>query len=810
MSKEQAGSLAWPRRDYWALIAAAIAMGLIVYREAWLPGTVLFTSDDNIGHVAMRQRWLPEGFWRLWDDSILAGQPGFLLINSTNLLLWLLPVGLFHKVIHAFDLAVGTIGFGLFLRARGVRLVPALLGALTAFWLGSTFFLTYAGHIGKFGVVMFAGLAVWLIEEAIRRRSAAWGALAGAACGGMFLEQADLAVFFSIVLGPYALFAAAREFGRSWVLWARTLVPIGIVALLTAGRAIWVATSFYALDGEGSEARTPEEVWDYCTQWSWPPEETIEWIAPGFFGWRSGETAGPYWGRLGRSKEWDTTRQGFMNFKLETLYLGSIPVAFACLGVWLGLQRGHPRRLETIFWLVAVAVTFVLGCGKFTPVYRLFFELPGMSSIRAPVKFMQVTQFAIGVLAAFGLDALLASQAADSRRARRFAFAAAGVAALLLLIGLGMVSSTATSAQRFAQAGWGQFGGVIAENRAWSVLHAGALLAVAAGLCLALSRRSSGRLAWAAVAVVAVDQLIISRHYVKTVPAEGFISRNAVVDLLAERLGSQRVFIAGQDPAYSHWLNILFPYCGIATYNAAQMRMPEDYREYFQAVGNRPDVLWPSFAIGYLLGPAQVWPELESNPSFRGKFSLEYAFNVFPQGGGFRVAAGTEQNRGRHIVARHVAPAPRFALLSGWEALDKRRTLDRMASREYTPLERALVPETVRLPESTGSGISGSVEILRFETGRAELRVASESGGVLRFSEKYTPYWRATINGEPADVFRCDHIFVGVWVPAGIHAVTLEHYPPRLTLHAQAVGFALAALGAVFAARSSRLRRDEA
>lgn len=793
---------AWTRRDLWWLLAAAIGMGLVVYREAWLPGTILFTSDDNIGHIAMRERWLPAGFWRLWDDSILAGQPGLLVLNSTNLLLWLLPVGLFHKIIHAFDLAVGTIGFGLFLRARGLRLAPALLGALTAFWLGSTFFLTYAGHIGKFGVVMFAGLAVWLIEMAIQRRSWAWGALAGAACGGMFLEQADVALFFSMALGPYALFAAARKFGADWRGWLAPLVPMAIIAMLTAGRALWAATSFYAFDTESPNPQSREEIWDYCTQWSWPPEETIEWILPGYFGWRSGEQAGPYWGRLGRSKEWDTQRQGFMNFKLETLYLGSIPVAFALLAVAFGLRIGDSRRGEILFWASAAIVTFVLGCGKFTPVYRLFFELPGISSIRAPVKFMQVTQFALGVLAAFGMDALLSGKSASRERiANRFALGAGVVAALLVLSGLMMMGSTDSAAQRFAQQGWGQFGIVIAENRAWAVLHGGFLLAVAAALIGWLNKGAAPRWAWAAVALVAFDQLSVSRHYVKTVPAEGYIDRNAVVDLLAERLGTQRVFIAGQDPVYSHWLNILFPYHGIATYNATQMRMLEDYRQYFQAIGNRLETLWTAFAVGYVLGPAQIWPDLENNPAFRGKFALEYAFNAFPHGAGSRVAPGTEQQRGRHIVARHTAPAPRLALVAGWEVADTAETLNRLASPAYVPLDRVLVSPDAGLPpaDAERAGLTGSVQIGRFETGRVELRAATDRPAILRFSEKFTPFWRAWINGEPAKVFRCDHIFVGVFVPPGMHSIVIEHQPPRTTLYAQflGLGVAILALGIV-------------
>jgi hypothetical protein len=798
-------SPAWSRRETWWLIAAAIAMGLLVYREVLIPGQILFTSDDNIGAVAMRQRWLPAGFWRLWDNSVLAGQPMPLNVNMTNLLLWLLPIRLFHNFIHAFDLAVASIGFGLFLRARGMHLAPALLGALTAFWLGSTFFLTYAGHIGKFGVVMFAGLAVWLIERAAQTRSAAWGALAGAACGGMFLEQADVALFFSMILGPYAVFALAREGARRPMEWIKPLAPMGAIALMTAGRALWLATTFFTLEGSNQTPESREQIWDYCTQWSWPPEETIEWIAPGYFGWRSGEPEGPYWGRLGRSRGWDETRQGLMNFKLETLYIGSIPIAFALLGLALGLARGGSARADVIFWSSAALITFILGCGKFTPVYRLFFELPGVSSIRAPVKFMQVTQFALGALAAYGLQsALFARSGAIDRRLRRatsIAFIAAGFMGILALL---MATSESSAIQRFAQAGWGNMASTIVANRVWAIGHAAILMAAVALLVETIRRTSNMKWAWVAVALVVGDQLVVSRHYVKTVAANGFIDKNPVVDLLQQRLGAQRIFFAGQDPFYSHWLNILFPYHGLTVYNPAQMRMPEDYRQFLEAIGGRIDRLWQHFAVGYVLGRGHLWPELQSNPHFRDHLALEYAYNVFPQGSGMVVVPGTEQQRGQHIVMRYTAPAPRFALVGAWEPVDTTTALARLAAPDHVPLQSVLTHLEAGLPPSTNAGLFGSVEVIQLESGMARLRVAAEQSGILRASDKYTPYWRAWVNGEPAKVIRSDHIFLGVFIPPGMHTVVLEHRPPRLPLNLQFAGLALA-LGCIpFARRATR------
>ncbi len=786
-------SATWSKREFWFLILISLGMGLLVYREALAPGAILFTSDDNIGSMALRARLLPAGFWRAWDDSVLAGNPAYLTLNWTNLLLWILPLRLFQNLIHTLDLAVASIGFALFLRLRGIRPAPALLGVLAALWLGSTFFLTYAGHIGKFGVVMFAGLALWLIESAVQHRSISRAALAGAACGGMFLEQADVAVFFAMVIGPYALFAVARTHGRAPAAWFRVLVSMAALALLIGGRALWMASSFFAFDTEGKPAEEREQIWDYCTQWSWPPEETIEWIAPGYHGWRSGEPTGPYWGRLGRSTGWETTRQGFPNFKLETLYIGGIPLLLAFLGIVLGLMRGSDKRADVWFWTIAGLLTFLFGCGKFTPLYRLFFELPGVSSIRGPIKFMQVTQLAIGFLSAYGLNRLLDAPPAGAPRVRTAMQIAAAAGAVLTVWGLGALLNAAGPAQRFGGLEWGGAAGVIAENRAWALLHGGSLLLLGTALVWWIRRRPAPMWAWMVVGLVAADQLSVSRHYVQTVPAGGYITENAATRLLKERLGPQRVFLASQSGFYNQWLSVLFPYHGIGTYNVAQIRMPADYTQFLAAVGPRMDHLWGHFSVGYVMGPAGIWPELQNNPAFKDRFQLEFAYNVFPQGAGVSVSPGTEQQRGQHVIARHLTPSPRYALVTGWEPADEAATLEKLADAARPPYERVLIPPGASDAPSDTAGLAGTVDLLAYEPGFIRLRVAGEQKSVLRAGEKFTPYWRATVNGAPAPVFRADHIFTGLFMEPGIHTVELTHAPPALTLQLQLAGLGLAA-----------------
>ena len=390
------------RAGRWIFIGGLVLFTLLMFHGVLRPDRVLFTTDDNIGDLALRKSILPGAFRGAWYDGMLLGFPMAMSPSWTNVLLWRLPARWFGNWIHGFDLLLASLLFAAFLRRRGLAWPACAVGALAAFWVGSNFTLTYAGHIMKFGILFWAAAFLWLSDRAAETARPAWAILAGGAMGAMFLEQADVALFFAMALGAYILWALYREHGWQPGPWGKTLLPLLAAAGLIAAHPLWEGYRG-AVQGIASvNQENPQQKWEFATQWSWPPEESIDFIAPGFMGWRSGEPSGPYWGRMGRSAEWEQTRQGFQNFKLETTYLGAIPFALALCALF-----GSTRRRDARFWMAVAVVTLLLSFGKYFPLYAAFYRLPLVSSIRNPNKFLQIFQLAIGVLAAFGLDQLL-------------------------------------------------------------------------------------------------------------------------------------------------------------------------------------------------------------------------------------------------------------------------------------------------------------------------------------------------------------------------------------------------------------------
>lgn len=788
-----------------------ILFAIVMFRSVLGLDAVLFSTDDNIGALALRKAALPSAFFGWWTDSVLVGMAWDLSINWSNLLLWLLPVRLFTSWYHAIDLAIASVFLSLYLRARGRSWAACAIGVLTAFWVGSNLTLTFAGHMGKFAVLMFAAAFLWLCEMAVRSRKLGWSLLAGGAIGAMFLEQPDLALFFCIALGPFALYTLAREHGLKLPVWLRVLIPMGIVAALLALPSVLSAYQNNVKGvavGKGEDANAQ---WEFATQWSWPPDESVDFIAPGYMGWRSGEPEGPYWGRMGRSAGWEQTKQGFQNFKLESQYLGVIPLSLALIaacGAWLGWRKDRVWSRELLFWFVVAVGTLLLSFGKYFPLYKLVYMLPAFSSIRNPNKFLQVFQLATAVLAASGLDIVARRPAWVAELAtlplRRVPVVLVSMAVVLLVWAFSLSTSWITMANQLSMSGWGAAADAIVRNQVHGAWIAVLMAVVVAVVVWVMWRMAAGRRevvrtagAWVLVAVVMVDALVLSTHYVKPMRMDSF-KEDGVITFLKANTRIQRIALLSQASFYNHWLTYTFPYHGISAINVTQMpRMPDDYKAFLGRIGDNPLRLWQLFGVGFVVGPVQGWTQIQNDPVMKNLFDLVYAFNIVPSGTeGFQAVPATQAQPGQHCILRMKAEAPRYSILAGWSVEPDSAALQKLASPDYPLFSKAIIsPDTADgLPQSTGQGTCGIITVKHYRPGYVVLQASAEQTAILRIAEKYNREWKAMIDGEPAPVRRCDYLFQGVVLTPGLHEVILRFSAPVGLLLVQMSGFVLCAL----------------
>ena len=143
--------------------------------------------------------------------------------------------------------------------------------------------------------------------------------------------------------------------------------------------------------------------------------------------------------------------------------------------------------------------------------------------------------------------------------------------------------------------------------------------------------------------------------------------------------------------------------------------------------------------------------------------------------------------------ARQVAPVEALKMLNSGE-VDPRQT---------ALLERE--PPNLNLPEDPSSD---RASVASYEATRIELSTATGAPGLLVLSEVYYPVWKAYVDGEPAPLYRADHLLRAVAVPAGEHVVELRYESRSLRIGMAISLLAYAVLVGMVVARARRWRKS--
>ncbi len=239
------------------------------------------------------------------------------------------------------------------------------------------------------------------------------------AVGMGVIEGFDNGAIFSLFVAAFvlyqALFLTGGETGGNL---GRGVARIALVALCAGFIAahslnVLVGTQIKDVSGTQQDEQTKALRWNFATQFSFPPVETLQVLVPGIFGyrnfWHMYENNQPkddqYWGSIG---------SGPGMFRLTgTGFYAGVPVVMIAL--WAILQSfrrsGSPftqlQRRALWFWLAALIAALLLAYGRFAPLYRLFYALPYASTIRNPVKFMHVFSWVLVLIFGYGAHGLL-------------------------------------------------------------------------------------------------------------------------------------------------------------------------------------------------------------------------------------------------------------------------------------------------------------------------------------------------------------------------------------------------------------------
>jgi hypothetical protein len=752
------------RRERWTWLGVGlffVLLALLTFRCAWGADVTIASSDVNLGGLAFRKQM----GWDLFS-GFFSGRPLFGYANYSisffNFLVQLIPIQSFLEWFYAGVLMVGSLAMVWFLRLWSLSWWASIVGALVGFWVNSIL-LASAGHVYKMEVLAFSMVSLVFIEKGMRavsfRGQIGYAVLTGVSVGLMMIEQQDVALLAGLFLAPYALFRCVHV-KVGWGRGALFLGILSVVGLLLSGPVLLKSYDQNIRQAASVQGDIASK-WDYITQWSLVPGEWPDLIALGWSGWSSFDTKAPYWGRVGQTADYPKTGEGFRNFRLESNYVGLMPFLLAVFGVASVCRRGScTHRGMVLFWGGAAVLALGLAMGRYSWLYEGFFQIPIFNNIRAPIKFLDNMQIALGILAGFGVDALYNSS--SSPRFRRGAWiSCAGVAVCILLGAWGVTLCEEGWRARFVDAGFGVQVERLLERMRGAWLHA-FICACAALISVFLCIIQRWRLAVILlIGCLSADSLMLTSRYFKADSVSSISAPHTVLDQLADRQGAERVAFVDQHGVYNNWLAVDGVYRDIRFFNIWQMnRMPMIYEQLLRKLASNPVRLWQLASVRYMTMPERVYQSFKKQTQMMEWFTPLMSYQI-----------PTSAGKRRDFMVEFMPSVPRLALFRNWTSLPIEAQLDQLAEPAYNPRQQVLVDQQAALGSVQGNPAVEAVEPTEITRSRVRVEVQVDKPVMLRFSQRMQPGWQVFVNGKEQSLLTMDYLVMGVALSSGAHEV---------------------------------------
>ena len=469
--------------------------------------------------------------------------------------------------------------------------------------------------------------------------------------------------------------------------------------------------------------------WNYATQWSFHPKETISFLYPYHYGLQNFPTrdmkSAAYW--------------GFMPFTQSTHYLGLIVILFAILGALLR----KPDRFESYMWVLSGLVIFV-GFGSYFPaLYKpLFLLAPFFSKFRIPSMIFILLAISIPYLAAIGLDKLITNEKTQIVKKKiLWVFGGfIGLTFIFLIFGESILSFSSLSDNRFNPAILSQVKDIRKELFNKGIMLALVLSGSTFGLCwLFLKGEVNKKIFSTLIVLFSIGDLwVVNNEFLflkKPEKINLYFRETPLINYLKNDNSHFRIFPVDElnSNKYGYW-----GIQSIGGYRAVKLR---HFQDLMDAGGfRRPQIL-------NMLNVKYVLTEKKLNSPL---FSPVINYN------------GLYKNR---------AVLPRTWFVNNIDNVtDQKTSLQSVLSQSFDP-EKAAVITNYSGPEIPESS-TGTAKIETLSENEIVITASTSAGGLLILSEiYYKPGWKCKIDGILTDIFQTNHVLRSIFVPKGTHSI---------------------------------------
>ncbi len=730
-------------------------------------------------------------------------------------LLNLLPQVGFHEMRYVLCLFFFGLACVYYLRSQQLDYLPAFGAGLLLSFSGYIFTLFCAGHMGFFVMMGFFFWAFGLLNKAIETGKWRYFLLLPAFAMWAQAGQPDVWMLFAVIFGVYALMRlwfARKQFLKLLPKFILTSVVAGLIGgssiyiVLTqhlAGRDKQIAESSRAT---GSGEATPEEKkqqaedrWIFATNWSLPLADCAELLIPGFFGDNAMTPPYPYWGALGRPYRFEPGKM-MPNYRQHTTYLGLITVLLALIGIcaWVAGKRKQsavgsqqsavssqqePDYRDVPFWAGVWVICLIFALGRYTPIYRLFYAIPYMDYLRAPVKFLHFTELATALLAGFGMQALL-TQRFSEKGLKRLLFLGGGFIALFGVAWLGVSLNSVAIEKHIAELGLGNMGPVLRSYTAYNCLRAigimgAALVLVYVGWLQKPQAKKINLILCILVGIGVFDLAAVARRYVMPINVRAHHEENAIVKEMKRATQGRTALTVNYVTrnAFSHdWLNTSFYLNGFMNVLPDETDPNSKVRPLAIALQKDPLRYWDFTGPRFVLLARQQAGQVI-------QMQLAKPIAEYEMGQGFvrRSASPSEQS----IVLlertqQPIYPCVFFKWTGGIKPDDqvaqliKANTANAGAHQTFKTLLVSDAPAPVAPTELPIQGVAFSQMRGEKNVFVSRATVKLPQAGLLVWNERYSADLVAAVDGKEVPLYQANGQWCAVQLPAGAHTVTCK------------------------------------
>ncbi|GAB1431339.1 YfhO family protein [Ignavibacteria bacterium] len=812
----------------WVFIALLV-VSVFIYFAKPIFGGGSFSASDNIASNSFTP-YLEDaeksGVFAQWNPYIFSGLPSYAALLTTGDRWW----DFIARFFFGFTDAIGAIlandiariasfyaiyGIGMYLLMRQKkhgRFASFITGFAAIF---STFIITWAviGHNTKPVALATFPFILLSLEKLREKFSFLYAALLIAAVHVLAESTHVQMIFYGVcTFGLYLLFELIHRLvtksAPMGVIRAGGLLAIagGIAFCMSADRYLSVmeykpystrgtAPLVHSLDKQKQD-ETGGFDYDYCTNWSFSPQETITFFVPNYYGYGKLEYKA---GRRDKG-QFVQTYWGQMPFTDAANYMGIIVLGLA----FLGLAAGR-RDTFVLFLTVLSLFGLFLSFGKNLPfLYDLFFyNVPGFNNFRAPMMSLALMQFAVPILAGYGITATenWREKLTPNRKKVLLGGIIAGglfLFAAVLHSGFGEDSyAEAVKASGKIQTELVDF--IVAS--ATSDMYATSIIALGGAVLVFLY--AAGKLN-RTIFVVGLALLIagdlwrvdyrgmevlkgkLRETEFRTPEFVEFLKQDSGENSAPYRVADYVYLLTGKTnvPAYFRLQNV-------HGYHSAKLRV---YQDLLDVAGNpqqEPQGGAGSAIINpFLLNLLNVKYMISPQPLFEG-MSPVFESSVNMQGMG---AVPT-------LVYRNDGVLPRAFFVDSAEVQpDGMAILQHIRNGDFNPRQKAFVEEPLdKQIQPPAAGATAHVTDFRNEY--IGIDVTSTGNNLLIISEVYYPEWRAYLDGQEIPIHKTNFVLRSVVVPAGKHKLELKYESPNfnlgksLSLWANILTVALGAVG---------------